>query len=95
MLSDPDVSDPLKVELGAYRSQLKKFLPHAGEYIVMQGVDPLGFYASYEEALDAGYDAYGDTFFLVKQVVEEEKPHSLPICSHPHASPTSHRRNSP
>ena len=72
MLFPDPVGDTLEIETAAYWRQLPTFGKHEGEYVVMQGETPLGFFACLEVALEAGYQKYGLGPFLVKRVVMDE-----------------------
>lgn len=45
---------------------------HAGRYVVIKGEEVAGVWASYEEALDGGYDRFGPVAFFVKQLSSED-----------------------
>ena len=72
MLYSKPVDDTLQTEMAVYWRQLPTYHEHEGEYVVMQGETPLGFYPDLETALEAGYEKYGFGPFLVKRVVMDE-----------------------
>ena len=46
---------------------------HPGEFVVIRGSVPLGFFADFHDAYRAGVERYGlDTDFLVKRIVAQE-----------------------
>ena len=56
-------------EARCYDQQLPRMLEaHAGQYVIIKGDSPAHFSATYEEALDWGYDQFGLDDFFVKKV---------------------------
>jgi hypothetical protein len=46
-----------------------------GTWVVIHGSDVLGFYISFDAALEAGYDRYGiNEVFMARQIAEAEHP---------------------
>jgi hypothetical protein len=68
----------LEHEIQVYRANLADILGvndvHEGEYVVIKGDDIRGPFPSYEDALTAGYEAFGPVSFLVKKVERVETP---------------------
>lgn len=64
----------LAIELAYYTQHKAEWLARkTGNYVVIKGADPLGFYPNFESAYRAGAAAYGlGTDFLVKQILEHE-----------------------
>jgi hypothetical protein len=64
----------LAVELDCFAQHKSMWLAgKAGEYVVIKGCNPLGFYPTFEAAYRAGAAMYGpQTDFLVKQILEHE-----------------------
>jgi len=64
----------LAVELEYFAQHKAKWVvSKAGEYVVIKGSKPLGFYPNFEAAYRAGAATYGpQTDFLVKQILEHE-----------------------
>ena len=64
----------LSDELFWYESNKKEWLgSHLGEFVLIGGKTTVGFFPSYEKALEAGLDAFGiGTDFLIKQIFEQE-----------------------
>lgn len=62
----------LAVELDYFSQHRAEWLAHnSGQYIVIRGSIPLGFYPTFEAAYRAGAKSYGvETDFLVKQILE-------------------------
>ncbi len=58
----------LERELEVYREHLMEMLGDEGKFVVIGGEKILGCYATYELALEAGYEAFGLDSFLVKQI---------------------------
>ena len=63
----------LEKELRVYDARRDELLAHAGEHVVIAGDDIIGFYHSYEDALNAGYEKVGVKPFLVKKIESGEK----------------------
>ena len=67
----------LKPELSTFRRVEGKYRDaHSGEYLVVKMDGVLGPFATYSEALEAGYAAHGPTAFLVKPI--DEQPGFIP-----------------
>ena len=66
----------LNQELQVYRLQLIDMLGvndvNEGKFVVIKGEHILGKFDSYEAALDAGFDHFGLTPFLVKRIERNE-----------------------
>jgi hypothetical protein len=68
----------LEREVTTFKNRLGEFLPaHEGEFVLIHGTDILGFYPTWEEALDAGYERIGPPLFLIKEVVALEPTYRL------------------
>lgn len=69
----------LSVELDLYETHKAEWLNnHRGEFVVIKGKSPLGFFAEFQAAYRAGVDQYGlDADFLVKRVVAQEPVFSV------------------
>ena len=69
----------LSVELDLYDTHKAEWLNnHRGEFVVIKGKSPLGFFAEFQAAYRAGVEKYGvDTDFLVKRVVAQEPVFSV------------------
>jgi hypothetical protein len=65
----------LAIEYETYKSKLPELVRHEGKFVLIQGPDVVGIFASYEEALTAGYEKFGlDKPFFVKQISSVEIP---------------------
>jgi hypothetical protein len=58
----------LEKELQTYQHELPKFLSEEGKFLVIQDSHIAGPWATYEDALQAGYERFGLTPFLVKKI---------------------------
>ncbi len=68
----------LKEEMETYKAhQNELVLESEGRYALIKGGAIKGPYDSYDEALDAGYDAFGPVPFLVKKIVKGEPIHYI------------------
>jgi hypothetical protein len=64
-------------DLALYRQKLPGWRKHQGEHVLIYGAKVHGFFATRDEALQAGFDRFGDVAFLVKQVDLDAKPRPL------------------
>ena len=55
-----DESFPLAEEVRTYESHLPGWLDREGQFVLIKGRDVLGFFPSFEEALEAGYQQLGN-----------------------------------
>jgi hypothetical protein len=63
----------LEREMAVYREKLGDLLTDAGKYVVIKGEEILpGGFDDYESALEAGYERFGPSPFLVKQIAPAE-----------------------
>jgi len=69
----------LGAELDLYERHKAEWLnKHRGEFVVIKGKSPLGFFAEFQAAYRAGVEHYGiDADFLVKRVVAQEPVFSV------------------
>ncbi len=58
----------LERELAAYQAHLAELLQHPGEFVLISGDDVIDYYATYDDALTAGYQQFRLNPFLVKRV---------------------------
>jgi hypothetical protein len=58
----------LEQELAAYKSRLPELHDQQGQFALIQGNVLAGVYGTYDDALRAGYEAFGLQPFLVKQI---------------------------
>lgn len=66
----------LDTEVQTYQKERAGLLCRKGHYVLIQGEKILGTWATYRDALAAGYAQCGtDTPFLVRQIVERDMVH--------------------
>jgi hypothetical protein len=74
----------LERELETYHDVLPSLAEEEGKFVVIQGEHVAGTWQTYEDALKAGYDQFGLTPFMVKQILTVEPVHYLtfgtPVC---------------
>lgn len=58
----------LEAELETYKNELPNLLADAGKYVLIHDHKVQGVFGTYEDALNAGYQACGNKPFLVKQI---------------------------
>jgi len=63
-------------ELESYVDCYTNLLPdmlkqHEGKWTVFAGKEPLGFWDTFKEALEAGYKAYGNASMLIRKISQE------------------------
>lgn len=58
----------LERELETYTQKLPELLADEGKFVLIRGNDVAGIYTSYEDAIGAGYEKFGLTPFMVKQI---------------------------
>ena len=59
---------PLEKETQSYERELPNLLQHEGKFVLVQGDRVVDVFGTYEDALKAGYEKFGLTPFLVKQI---------------------------
>ena len=64
---------PLEKELATYNEKLPELKEHEGKYVLINGDEIVGFFAAYEDAIQAGYQRFKLEPFFVKQVNATEK----------------------
>lgn len=70
--------DPLAQEFETYRANLTHLLGTiANGFVLIKGDRVIDTFTSIDDALKAGYEAFGNEPFLVKQVVEVELPQNF------------------
>ena len=63
----------LEREIATYRARLPEFLrEHPDQFVLIRGEDVIGFWPTFDEALEVGYDRFGLVPLLVKKVRAEE-----------------------
>jgi hypothetical protein len=83
----------LERELATFRRMLPSLLSSPGgpgQYALVHGDQVVGLYPTFDAAADAGYDQFGLSPFLVKQVAAHEEPkyfsRNIAPCHSPKAS---------
>jgi hypothetical protein len=72
---DTGGNDTLMAELGTYQKNLDLLLERKGEYVLIKGVEILGYYPDLESGLDAAAERFGREPALVKKIVQFEPFH--------------------
>lgn len=63
----------LELELSTYAKHLPQLLPQEGKYVLIHSSDIVGTFDSYGDAIKEGYEKFGLTPFLVKQISPAER----------------------
>jgi hypothetical protein len=58
----------LEAELAVYKHRLHEWTEHEGKFVLIHGDQVVGFYSSYEDAIQIGYEKFKLEPFLVKQI---------------------------
>ena len=67
------MSDLLEKEYKIYLTRLDEFIPrHLHKFVLIKDDNIVNFFASYDQALKAGLDHFGNVAFLIKEVKKEE-----------------------
>lgn len=67
----------LERELEAFQRELPNLLrdeANRGKYVLIHGDEVRGVWPTVDDALEAGYNAFGLDPFLVKEITDAEKP---------------------
>jgi hypothetical protein len=64
----------LEKELETYRQVVGNLLHQQGKYVLIQCDQVAGIFTTWQEAVDAGYLAFGLRAFLVKKIEADERP---------------------
>jgi hypothetical protein len=70
-------------EIDTYNRRLGELLPHQGKYVVIHADEVVGTYDGFEDALQVGYERFGDEAFLVRKIRETEPILTLPRSLQP------------
>jgi hypothetical protein len=66
-------------EQAVYDANLPQWLrEHDGAHVLIKGREVVGFYRSFDEALDAGYARFGVVSLFVKKVAASEPIYNIP-----------------
>lgn len=69
------VDKPLAKEYDTYKSRLPELVRDEGKFVLIRAEEVAGVYATYDEALMAGYKKFGiKQPFMVKQIASVETP---------------------
>jgi hypothetical protein len=72
------LSDVLEKELQVYKLRKKELLGKAkGKFVLIKGDEIIGVFESQIDAINHGYEKYGNTPLLVKEILEFEIPRTL------------------
>jgi len=67
----------LEKELATYQRALPNLLGDAGKFVLISGDEVSGVWATYADAIQAGYRVFGLAPFLVKQIQAIEQVHYM------------------
>lgn len=67
------MSEPLAKELATFERLKTELLKDAGKFAVVHGDELAGVFDTYADALKAGYEKFGLSPFLVKQILQHER----------------------
>lgn len=78
--SPPRAQDLLATELMTYARALPRLLAEgeAGRWVLVQGAEVVSVWDTFNDAVQSGYDRFGQTPFLVQQVLSEQRPAQTP-----------------
>jgi hypothetical protein len=70
----PKAQDLLAAELDTYHRELGRLLAegHAGRWVVVKGNEVVSTWDTFDDAIQVGYDRFGQTPFLVQQVLAQQ-----------------------
>jgi hypothetical protein len=67
----------LDKEQETYQRELPALLQHEGKFVLIQEDKIAGIFGAYEDAIQAGYGAFGLNSFMVKQIRAAEQLHQF------------------
>ncbi len=71
----PSAAAPLEEEIAYYEANRDQLLgTHREQFVLIKGSQLVEVFASAREALDRGYDLFGNAPFLVRQCLEVRRP---------------------
>jgi hypothetical protein len=75
-LPDLPPGSPLETEWNTFRRELPRLLKegHRGRYALIQGETVAGVWDTFRDGLQAGYERFGLTPFMVQPVVIHQRP---------------------
>ena len=72
-------SAPLRCEQAVFARNLPGWLAeHRNAHVLIKGKEVVGFYATRDEALAAGYARFGVVPLLVKEILDSEPVYTIP-----------------
>ncbi len=74
----------LERELETYNKKLPELKEHEGKFVLIHGDKVEDFFATYEDAIKAGYQKFKLEPFLVKQIRSIEQVHFISRFADPH-----------
>lgn len=76
------MKQPLKEELHFYQKNKDKYLKYyLGQFVLIKGEKMVGNFTTEEEAYKAGVERFGNTPFLIRQVLKEEPINAIPALT--------------
>lgn len=79
----------LDKEVETYKRLLPTLLDRTGKYALIKGDELAGVWDTYADAIQAGYDRFGLTGFMVKQILPFEPVHYFTRNSQPKCQPST------
>ena len=70
-------NNSLNKEVAYYLEHLPEWHEHEGEYVLIRGAKPVGFFPTRDTALQEGFRRFGRVAFLVMRVSVDEEPRSM------------------
>ncbi len=67
----------LEQELATYQKHLPDWSEHEGKYVLIKSDEVCGFFSSYDDAVNDGYEKFKLESFLVKQINSLEQVHFI------------------
>lgn len=73
------MQNPLKKELKFFKHNKSRFIKtYLGQFVLIKNETLIGSYTTEEEAYKAGIEKFGNTPFLIKQVLTDEQKLVIP-----------------
>ena len=81
-MKEAQLNKPQEIEqaLETYEKSYAEIIRNLGKYVLIKGNSIVEYFASYRDAVRAGYERFGITDFLVKRVQQEDEPISVMRC---------------
>jgi len=72
-----------KEELAFFDARKQELLKtHAGQFALIKGRNLVGIFSTREQAYAEGVKRFGQEAFLIKHIVEHEKPEQVPLLAY-------------